>query len=294
MEQRRRRDRRRGKDRRQGGGPAAEAVERRLGRELEGRRFGERRAVLVPVDEQPALPPDLYGYADQLGFVRRVDGSRLDLDVARLKEMAAQWRDRCRDAEREATGLLRTLVGVADDLGRLRTWSPRRFMAVHRVQRTIERYHQGHPEGAPPSDRSVPPLGRHRRPRTRRGACRPARHGTGRPRLRGAGADVLPWPATRRRARHAARERPGPRRPPSPRRQSGARPDIGPRRWSRSRRGWNGHAAGPGGRERTRPPPQYPSVHDAFTQLRPRRAPRRPALPRPPPAQRPAPPAEGP
>jgi hypothetical protein len=158
MEQRRRRDRRRGKDRRQGGGPAAEAVERRLGRELEGRRFGERRAMLLPVEEQPALPPDLYGYADQLGFVRRVDGSRLDMDVARLKEMAAQWRDRCRDAEREATGLLRTLVGVADDLGGLRTWSPRRFMAVHRVQRTIERYHQRHPKGAdaPASVQSSP------------------------------------------------------------------------------------------------------------------------------------------
>jgi hypothetical protein len=156
MEQRRRRDRRRGKDRRQGGGPAAEAVERRLGRELEGRRFGERRAVLLPVEEQPPLPPDLYGYADQLGFVRRVDGSRLDLDVARLKEMAAQWRARCRDAEREATGLLRTLVGVADDLGGLRTWSPRRFMAVHRVQRTIERYHQGQPEGAPSDAQSSP------------------------------------------------------------------------------------------------------------------------------------------
>ena len=149
MEQRRRGDRRRGKDRRQGGGPAADAVERRLARELEGRRFGERRAELVPVEEQPALPPDLYGYADQLGFVRRVDGSRLDLDVARLKEMAAQWRDRCRDAEREATGLLRALVGVADDLGGWRTWSPRRFMAVHRAQRTIERYHQGHPRGRP-------------------------------------------------------------------------------------------------------------------------------------------------
>ena len=178
MEQRRRRDRRRGNDRRQGGGPAAEAVERRLGRELEGRRFGERRAVLVPVDEQPALPPDLYGYADQLGFVRRVDGSRLDLEVARLKEMAAHWRDRCRDAEREATGLLRTLVGVADDLGRLRTWSPRRFMAVHRVQRTIERYHQGHPEAPPATAQSGPSAASSTANHARRMSTRSPRNGT--------------------------------------------------------------------------------------------------------------------
>ena len=132
------------------------AVERRLARELEGRRFGERRAMPVPVEEQPALPPDLYGYADQLSFVRRLDGLRPDLDVARLKEMAAQWRERCRDAEREATGLLRALVGVADDLGGWRTWSPRRFMAVHRVQRTIERYHQGQRRRPPATAQSSP------------------------------------------------------------------------------------------------------------------------------------------
>jgi hypothetical protein len=151
MEQRRG-DRRRGNDRRNdrrkaAGRPAA-GVERRLAHELEGRRFGERRAKLLPVEEQPALPPDLYCYADQLSFVRRLDGSTPYLDVARVREMAAQWRERCRDAEREATGLLRALVGVADDLGRLRTWSPRRFMAVHRAQRTIERYRQGHLVGA--------------------------------------------------------------------------------------------------------------------------------------------------
>jgi hypothetical protein len=148
MEQRRA-DRRRGRDRRKAGGRSAAAVERRLARELEGRRFGERRAKPVPVEEQPALPPDLYCYADQLSFVRRLDGSTPYPDVARLREMAVQWRERCRDSEREATGLLRALVGVADDLGRWRTWSPRRFMAVHRAQRTIERYRQGHLEGAP-------------------------------------------------------------------------------------------------------------------------------------------------
>jgi hypothetical protein len=145
--ERRRGDRRRGKDRRKAGGHPAAGVERRLARELEGRRFGERRAVLLPVEEPPALPPDLYGYADQLSFVRRLDGSTPYPDVARLKEMAAQWRERCRDAESEATGLLRALVGIADDLGRVPRWSPRRFMAVHRAQETIERYRQGHLEG---------------------------------------------------------------------------------------------------------------------------------------------------
>jgi hypothetical protein len=136
-------ERRTGRERRRGG-RAADGVERRLARGLEGRRFGERRGMLLPVEERPALPPDLYAYADQLGFVRRYDGSRLGVDVERLKEVASQWRDRCREAEREATGLLRALVGVADDLGGLRTWSPRRFMAAHRAQRTIERYHEGH------------------------------------------------------------------------------------------------------------------------------------------------------
>jgi hypothetical protein len=145
--ERRRRERRSGRDRRAGDGRAAAGVERRLEAALEGRRFGERRAVLLPVEEPPALPPDLYGYLDQLTFVRRLESSRLHMDEARLKEMAAAWRDRCRDAEQEAAGLLRTLVGVADDLGRVRSWSPRRFLAVHRAQRAIERHRQDHSNG---------------------------------------------------------------------------------------------------------------------------------------------------
>lgn len=158
--ERRRGERRRGKDRRGGDGRSAAEVERRLARDLEGRRFGERRATLLPVEEQPALPPDLYGYADQLSFVRRLEGSRLHLDVARLKETAEAWRERCRAAERETTGLLRALVGVAEDLGRVRSWSPRRFMAVHRAQRTIERYRQVHSNGthAVGSNGAAPPM----------------------------------------------------------------------------------------------------------------------------------------
>ena len=146
--ERRRGQRRRGKDRRNGSGHTAAGVERRLAGVMEGRRFGERRAVLLPAEERPALPPDLYGYADQLRFVRRLEGSRLHMDVARLKEMAAAWRDRCHDAEREASGLLRALVGVADDLSTVRSWSPRRFLAVHRAERAIERHRQHSNDGA--------------------------------------------------------------------------------------------------------------------------------------------------
>jgi hypothetical protein len=142
--ERRRGERRSGRDRRRAGTRAAAGLERRLAPDLEGRRFGERRAILLPVEEQPALPPDLYCYADQLRFVRRFEGSRLHWELARLRTVAAEWRDRCRETEREATGLLRTLVGVADDLGRLGPWSPRRFMAVRRAQRGVERYRQNH------------------------------------------------------------------------------------------------------------------------------------------------------
>jgi hypothetical protein len=142
--ERRRTERRSGRDRRKAGARPPGGLERRLAPDLEGRRFGERRATLLPVEEQPALPPDLYCYADQLRFMRRFEGSRLYWQLARLRALAAEWRDRCRDAEREAAGLLRTLVGVADDLERVRPWSPRRFMAVRRAQRGIEHYRQSH------------------------------------------------------------------------------------------------------------------------------------------------------
>jgi hypothetical protein len=157
--ERRRCERRRGKDRRTGPARGAAGVDRRFAGGLEGRRFGQRRAILVPVEEKPALPPDLYGYLDQLRFVRRVERSGLHVDVTRLRETAAVWRDRCREAEREATGLLRTLVGVADDLGRVRSWSPRRFLAVHRAQRAIDRYQRNHSNGAhaPGLDGGGPP-----------------------------------------------------------------------------------------------------------------------------------------
>jgi hypothetical protein len=51
--------------------------------------------------------------------------------------------------EREATGLLRSLVHVADDLSKLRSWSPRKFMALHRAEQTIERYRKRHLNGEP-------------------------------------------------------------------------------------------------------------------------------------------------
>ena len=138
--ERRRVDRRSGRDRRKGAVGALDEVERRFASGLEGRRFGERRARVLSVQEQPALPTDLYAYSEQLRFLRRREASGLPMDVARWGELAAAWRERCRDAEREATELLQTLVGVADDLGRVRSWSPRRFLAVRRAQQAIERY----------------------------------------------------------------------------------------------------------------------------------------------------------
>jgi hypothetical protein len=141
----RRRDRREGTDRRdlQSRG-ASDHVERRLAGGLEGRRFSERRAIPIPVDERPSLSPDLYCYADQLRFVRRFEGSPLHREVARLRALAGAWRDRCRDAESEANGLLRALVRVADDLGKVKSWSPRKSIALHRAQQTIERFRQSH------------------------------------------------------------------------------------------------------------------------------------------------------
>jgi hypothetical protein len=146
----RRRERRAGIDRRdlQTRG-APDRVERRLAGGLEGRRFSERRAIPIPVEERPALSPDLYCYADQLRFVRRFEGSPLHREVARLRALAGAWRDRCRDAEREANGLLRALVRVADDLGRVRSWSPRKSIALHRAQQTIEGFRQSHLGGVP-------------------------------------------------------------------------------------------------------------------------------------------------
>jgi hypothetical protein len=141
-----RRGERRSRDDRRGmvSGPTPARVERRLGRGLEGRRFSERRATPIPVEEPPALSPELYCYADQLSFVRRLEDSTLHWDLARLRALAGEWRDRCRDAEREVTGLLGALIWVADDLGKLRSWSPRRFMALHRATETIERYREAH------------------------------------------------------------------------------------------------------------------------------------------------------
>ena len=123
---------------------APDHVERRMAGGLEGRRFSERRAIPIPLEERPALSPDLYCYADQLRFVRRFEGSPLHREVARLRVLAGAWRDRCRDAESEANGLLRALVRVADDLGKVRSWSPRQSIALHRTQQTIERFRQSH------------------------------------------------------------------------------------------------------------------------------------------------------
>jgi hypothetical protein len=84
--ERRRGERRSGRDRRRASTRARAELERRLAPDLEGRRLGERRAILLPVSEQPALPPDLYCYAEQLRFVRRSEGSRMQLGAGPPEE----------------------------------------------------------------------------------------------------------------------------------------------------------------------------------------------------------------
>ena len=84
---RRMRDRRRRAERRTGGSLPAKSEERRRIRSQGGRRVGEQRAELSPVDTPPDLPPDVLEYADALRFVeRRPAGTQAieDLDTARL------------------------------------------------------------------------------------------------------------------------------------------------------------------------------------------------------------------
>jgi RNA polymerase sigma factor (sigma-70 family) len=83
--ERRRTDRRSGEDRR-GEEADHEGAERRRIRNVDGRRVGERRAVLVEV-EPPPLPAELAAYVDAIGFVERLEPSserEEDLDSARL------------------------------------------------------------------------------------------------------------------------------------------------------------------------------------------------------------------
>lgn len=81
------RERRSGKDRRAKKGKLPANGERRLIRSLAGRRAGERRAPVTPLDETPELPRRARAHADRIGFVRRAEPSgqrREDLDTARV------------------------------------------------------------------------------------------------------------------------------------------------------------------------------------------------------------------
>ena len=69
--ERRRADRRSGEDRRREDGDHERAERRRI-RNVDGRRIGERRAVLVEV-EPPPLPVEALEYVDALGFVERLE-----------------------------------------------------------------------------------------------------------------------------------------------------------------------------------------------------------------------------
>lgn len=85
--ERRRRERRGGTERRRVKGAPPGERERRKVRSASGRRVGERRAALVPIDHAPPLPHRARRYAEQITFVERLEPSTQqaeDLDTARL------------------------------------------------------------------------------------------------------------------------------------------------------------------------------------------------------------------
>lgn len=137
----RRQERRGGHDRRDDSVVSPQTMERRFAPDLEGRRFWERRGDYSQV-EAPLLPPGAQAYRDQLRFVRRRPRTIDEQELGRLRAAVEDWRTRARDHEREATGLLQSLVGVVEDLRALRALSPRWFVAVRRGERAIE-LHRG-------------------------------------------------------------------------------------------------------------------------------------------------------
>jgi hypothetical protein len=139
----RRRERRSGDDRRNGSGAQKEMLERRIAPDLEMRRFAERRADFERV-EPPILPAAAAPYADKLRFVRRRPRPIGDNELGRLRGLAEAWRERARESDGEARGLLRNLVGIVEDLRELRIMSPRWFLAVRRGDKAIAEYRDQH------------------------------------------------------------------------------------------------------------------------------------------------------
>lgn len=139
----RRRERRSGDDRRYGSDPTREMLERRIAPDLEMRRFAERRADFERV-EAPILPAAAAAYADKLRFVRRRPRPIGDQELGRLRQFAEAWRERARESDSEANGLLRSLVGLVEDLRQLRTMTPRWFLAVRRGDKAVAEYRDRH------------------------------------------------------------------------------------------------------------------------------------------------------
>ena len=139
----RRHERRGGHDRRDDSVVSPQTMERRFAPDLEGRRFWERRGDYSQI-EAPLLPPGAQAYRDQLRFVRRRPRRIDDQELGRLRAAVEEWRTRARDHEREATGILQSLIGVVEDLRALRTLSPRWFLAVRRGEQAIESHRGRH------------------------------------------------------------------------------------------------------------------------------------------------------
>ena len=95
-------ERRDGRERRSGVEPPPNGKERRLANDLEGRRFGERRATIASVEEKPALPSDARSYADRVSFRKPTEPTRREHDLVRLKVVTSEWRQRCSDTARLA------------------------------------------------------------------------------------------------------------------------------------------------------------------------------------------------
>jgi phosphoglycolate phosphatase-like HAD superfamily hydrolase len=138
---RRAQDRRDSRDRRGTALDSPTALERRLAPDLEARRVAERRGDFESV-EAPELPPELAPHAERLRFVRRRERTADEAELFRLRSMVDGWRERARENEQEATGLLRTLVGTVEDLRGLRALNPRWFLAVRRGDQAVAEYRE--------------------------------------------------------------------------------------------------------------------------------------------------------
>jgi hypothetical protein len=148
-------ERRRGEDRRQRDDDPPDSIDRR-GLRDEQWRLGERRVAMVPVETPPPLPGEIARHADRISFLRPAGEEEIepDADAARLRtqlahararltrteSMAAEWRERCLEAERRSLELLRALVGAADDLRNLRRLSASWLLAVRRATNAIDRH----------------------------------------------------------------------------------------------------------------------------------------------------------